>query len=49
MKRRAACTMLAAILLAACARPAAPVSEGFAIYLLAEKLPPAERAQLEAL
>jgi len=39
--------MLAAILLAACARPAAPVSEGFAIYLLAEKLPPAEVAQAD--
>ncbi len=47
MKRLAGCAILAAILLAACARPAAPISEGFAIYLLAEKLSPAEVAQAD--
>ena len=45
--KRLSTLVLMATLLAACAGPATPPSEGFAIYLLAEKLPPAEVARAD--
>ncbi|HOG47741.1 MAG TPA: hypothetical protein PLJ35_11190 [Anaerolineae bacterium] len=45
--KRLSTLVLMATLLAACAGPATPASEGFAIYLLAEKLSPAEVAQAD--
>jgi len=45
--KRLSTLVLMATLLAACAGPATPASEGFAIYLLAEKLSPAEVARAD--